>query len=375
MSVLKSGLIFGFLLMVSSSVMFATTRTSSDTTDHLAACHPDPIVRDLGTIPPDMKVTKAVISWKNTSGQQLKIDKIVPSCKCMAVKPDSKTIPPGELMRIKAEIDVGDSRGRGSVAVGVSFVGDAIPPLMFRLKYFRETGLRAYPARIDFGDVQSLLKTRRHFTLDWTAKAEDKAIEVLSPIKCDASWVSCRMTKSQSRLERAIDEEEAHQVQKFTFEAALNSGLPQGQFESEIAIPVRIDGKTTTVRVPVTGKYRGAIYAHPPRLVALCLPDQANGMEFTTELFSPDYAGQVSAITATCEDKGINVSVSQIAENRDDGLVGKVQIFLSKQGLSEARSVDVIITGNVEDSTMTCRIPLRIIVVGKPRGATFATEE
>jgi len=178
---------------------------SASQTSNILRCSTRPTVfnkLDLGVVPADQDNVKAVFLWKNTTNKVLVIEKIVKSCRCAKVKPNSETIRPGKTVELVAYINASDWEGNAGVMFTVFFVDGIAPHESFKVVFNKPASLHANPKSIHFGIIDDPCKSSRMFSIEWVTDPNTDGMKVDPNISSSNGKVTCLLKNKKSKLIR-----------------------------------------------------------------------------------------------------------------------------------------------------------------------------
>jgi hypothetical protein len=183
----------------------------------------------------------------NTTGKEMRIKSVTPSCHCVSPMVADYAIPPGGSTIIDARMNTSSFLGSKTVTITVTFDRPRRGELQFRVSAVSSGGANATSTEIDFGVASVGQPLEKKLHLDFTGAA-DRKIEALE-------FNKERVAASYKELERSADRV------RYELTLALPPNLPIGQIEEKLRIKtndpkhpetfvvakVRVEGQITMV--------------------------------------------------------------------------------------------------------------------------------
>jgi len=184
----------------------------------------------------------------NTTGKEVRIKSVTPSCHCVSPMVTDYTIPPGGTSIIDARMNTSVFLGSKTVTITVTFDRPRRGELQLRVSAVSNGGANATMTEVDFGAAAAGQKAERKLLLDFTGGA-DRKIESLE-------FNKDRVTASYKELERKAD------LVRYELTLILSENLPIGPLEEKVRIKSN-DAKNPETFVVARARVEGQLTVVP----------------------------------------------------------------------------------------------------------------
>jgi Protein of unknown function (DUF1573) len=171
----------------------------------------------------------------NTTGKDVRIKNVAPSCHCVSPMVTDYTIPPGGTSIIDAKMNTSGFFGSKTVTITVTFDRPRRGELQLRVSTVSSGGANVTSSEVDFGVATLGQKLEKKLLLDFTGAADRKIESV--------QFNKDKVTASYKELERTTERV------RYELTLALPETLPPGQLEEKVLIKTNDPkgGETTVV--------------------------------------------------------------------------------------------------------------------------------
>jgi len=184
----------------------------------------------------------------NTTGKELRIKNVSPSCHCVSAMVTDYTVPPGGTTVIDARMNTSSFLGSKTVTITVSFDRPRRGDLQLRVSAVSGGGPNVTNTEVDFGSANVGQKLEKKLILEFTGGA-DRRIE-------SVQFNGEKLTATHRELDRSGDRV------RYELTIALPGNLPIGQLEEKINVKTN-DPKSGEVTVVARAKVEGQITMVP----------------------------------------------------------------------------------------------------------------
>jgi hypothetical protein len=267
------------------------------------------ITKDLGVLPPDSQSVETTFTWKNTSQQDLKIDKILKNCVCLLVSPEEGNVPQDQTIAFKAKADVKSWYGNSTIKFTVLFK-DYNERVTFTANFFRKVSLTPSPKNLDFGRINFPLQSRNLFKVVWAVPPDQNSVEFYPNSFSEKGLASCRLITDKQYQTRNPSVESSQSIkQEFMFEAYLNPDLPRGEFKDILKIPVKLNGDISYVMVPLAGFFPGKIF---PNSTSFFWTVKDHNEKAKITLFRQNWCKEQKNLLIRCDDSRLVITTKTL---------------------------------------------------------------
>jgi hypothetical protein len=184
----------------------------------------------------------------NTTGKEVRIKNVSPSCHCVSAMVTDYTVPPGGTTVIDARMNTSSFLGSKTVTITVSFDRPRRGELQLRVSAVSGGGPNVTNTEVDFGSANVGQKLEKKLILEFTGGA-DRRIE-------SVQFNSEKLTAAHRELDRSGDRV------RYELTIALPGNLPIGNVEEKVRIKTN-DPKSAEVTVTARAKVEGQITMVP----------------------------------------------------------------------------------------------------------------
>lgn len=184
----------------------------------------------------------------NTTGKDVRIKNVSPSCHCVSPMVTDYTIPPGGTSIIDARMNTSGFLGSKTVTITVTFDRPRRGELQLRVSTVSSGGANVASSEVDFGVATLGQKVEKKLILDFTG-AVDRKIE-------SVQFNKDKLTAAFKELERTGDRV------RYELTLALPETLAPGQLEEKVLIRTN-DPKNSETTVVAKARIEGQITMVP----------------------------------------------------------------------------------------------------------------
>jgi len=184
----------------------------------------------------------------NTTGKEVRIKSVTPSCHCVSPMVTDYTIPPGGTSIIDARMNTSVFLGSKTVTITVTFDRPRRGELQLRVSAVSNGGANATSSELDFGAAPAGQKLEKKLILDFTGGADRKIESV--------EFNKDRVAATYKELERKPD------LVRYELTVALSENLPIGPLEEKVRIKTN-DPKTPETFVVAKARVEGQLTLVP----------------------------------------------------------------------------------------------------------------
>jgi len=184
----------------------------------------------------------------NSTGKEVRIKGVTPSCHCVSPMVTDYTIPPGGTSIIDARMNTSGFLGSKTVTLTVTFDRPRRGDLQLRVSAVSSGGANVATSELDFGVATLGQKLEKKLLLDFTGAA-DRKIETVQ-------FNKDKLTATFKEMERSADRV------RYELTLALPDTLPVGQLEEKVLIKTN-DPKNSETTVIAKARIEGQITIVP----------------------------------------------------------------------------------------------------------------
>ena len=185
-------------------------------------------------------------------------------------------------------------------------------------------------------------------------------------VECEDDRVDCRFIREERHVFREPNTQRDSLRRMAAYEIALTPGEQREDLDTQVCVPVRYNGQTTSVQVPVLAAYRLECEALPSRIVAILTTDGIAGPSdgsgpFRVAIRRVTELGDLLRFEYGCTDPRVAVEFTR-RERATDGYVGDLDVRLQSSD-HESFDASINVVARFEDRTVQLTIPVQVRIV------------